>query len=78
MAGSLESTEKTYKFHMQVQEESASPIKQRPARTPTKPAEEKPAVQKRDLEEAVDPAVTLSETESPATNSLSEGSNATR
>eukprot|EP00057_Strongylocentrotus_purpuratus_P020596 XP_011675070.1 PREDICTED: putative pyridoxal-dependent decarboxylase domain-containing protein 2 isoform X6 [Strongylocentrotus purpuratus] len=77
-SGSLESTEKTYKLHMQVQEESASPIKQRPARTPTKPAEEKPAVQKRDLEEAVDPAVTPSETESPATNSLSEGSNATR
>ncbi|XP_030840725.1 putative pyridoxal-dependent decarboxylase domain-containing protein 2 isoform X1 [Strongylocentrotus purpuratus] len=76
-SGSLESTEKTYKLHMQVQEESASPIKQRPARTPTKPAEEKPAVQKRDLEEAVDPAVTPSETESPATNSLSEGSNAT-
>ncbi|XP_063961659.1 putative pyridoxal-dependent decarboxylase domain-containing protein 2 isoform X2 [Lytechinus pictus] len=75
-SGSLESTEKTYKLHMQVQEESASPIKQRPPKsTPTTPAEEKP-VQKRDLEGALDPAATL-ETESPVANSVSEGSNAT-
>lgn len=75
-SGAVQSTEKTYQLHMQVQEESASPVKSTSpgeAQTPMSTPGEKP-VQKRDLEGAVEPAIPVyhGETESPVNNGNSE------
>ncbi|XP_071491690.1 putative pyridoxal-dependent decarboxylase domain-containing protein 2 [Diadema antillarum] len=60
-SGAIESTEKTYELHMQVQEDSTSPIKRRPTpKQPSPPPSAEKPIQKRDLEGGPQP------TESPA------------